>query len=232
MSCQGIRARLSEFLDGELPGEAARIVRVHLEACSECAERCRSLRESLVVLAELPRLEPREPVAARVLDRLEVESRGPGLAMLFRPAREARPLIVASLFPAVLVFALALSAAVLIDRAPRALYAAIGADTRPGSERNPLFMSTGVSVPQLEGPALSGDLVAKMEEGTLFFQTVVARDGSVSAVTLLQGDQSQAGPLMDALRRERFAPGRYRGRPVAVSLYRLISRMDVRPPSS
>jgi len=58
----------------------------------------------------------------------------------------------------------------------------------------------------------------------------VARDGSVSTVTLLGGDLAQAGPLLEALRRERFEPATFRGRPVAVSLYRLISRMDVRAP--
>ena len=47
-------------------------------------------------------------------------------------------------------------------------------------------------------------------------------------VTLLNGDSRQARPLLDALRQERFEPGRLRGRPVAVSVYRLISRMDVR----
>jgi hypothetical protein len=71
-----------------------------------------------------------------------------------------------------------------------------------------------------------------MEEGTLFLETVVARDGSVSAVNLLQGNSHQAGPVLEALRRERFWPGQYNGRPVAVSVYRLISRMDVRPPTT
>ena len=58
----------------------------------------------------------------------------------------------------------------------------------------------------------------------------MARDGQVSAVTLLDGDSGRAGPLLDALRRERFEPGRVKGRPVAVSVYRLISRMEVRAP--
>jgi len=58
----------------------------------------------------------------------------------------------------------------------------------------------------------------------------VARDGSVSAVTLLTGDRVLAQPVLDALRRQKFEPVRLRGRPVAVSVYRLISRMDVRSP--
>jgi hypothetical protein len=66
-----------------------------------------------------------------------------------------------------------------------------------------------------------------MDEGTLFLETVIARDGSVSVVNLLGGDSQQAQPVLDALRRERFEPVYLRGRPVAVSVYRLISRMDV-----
>jgi class 3 adenylate cyclase len=69
-----------------------------------------------------------------------------------------------------------------------------------------------------------------MAEGTIFLETVVARDGSVSAVTLLTGDRLLAQPLLDALRQQKFEPVRLRGRPVAVSVYRLISRMDVRSP--
>jgi hypothetical protein len=67
-----------------------------------------------------------------------------------------------------------------------------------------------------------------MEDGSLFFETVVARDGSVAAVTLIGGDAGQAGPIERALRQARFEPGRFHGRPVAVSVYRLISRLEVR----
>ena len=61
----------------------------------------------------------------------------------------------------------------------------------------------------------------------MFIETVVARDGSVSAVTVIGGDSELAGPVMDALRHERYEPARFRGRPVAVSIYRLFSHMDV-----
>ena len=97
-----------------------------------------------------------------------------------------------------------------------------------GSEGNPLFPSAGVTAPRARGAALPDHVLTEMAEGTLFVETVVARDGTVSTVTLLTGDSQQARPLLEALRRERFEPGRLRGRPVAVSVYRLISRMDVR----
>ena len=64
-------------------------------------------------------------------------------------------------------------------------------------------------------------------QDTLFVETVVARDGSVSAVNVIGGDSEKARPVVDAMRRERYEPARFRGRPVAVSIYRLISRMEV-----
>ena len=47
---------------------------------------------------------------------------------------------------------------------------------------------------------------------------------------MIEGDSAGAAPLMEVLWRERFWPGHMNGRPVAVSVYRLISRMDVRAP--
>ena len=55
-----------------------------------------------------------------------------------------------------------------------------------------------------------------------FQDLAVHADHRVHALSL-----RQAGPLLDALRQQRFEPIRYMGRPVAVSVYRLISRMDV-----
>jgi hypothetical protein len=80
------------------------------------------------------------------------------------------------------------------------------------------------------GPLAAEDLVAAAGRDSLFLETVVARDGTVAEVTVLGGDAGGAGPLLDALRRQRYEPGRYRGRPVAVSVYRLISNEDVRVP--
>ncbi len=59
----------------------------------------------------------------------------------------------------------------------------------------------------------------------------MARDGTVSTVTVIQGDAEEAAPLLAALRQQRFEPALYRGRPVAVSVYRLISSMDVSLPA-
>ncbi len=173
-----------------------------------------------------------------MLDRLEVERRGPSLQALFRPAWRARPLMLRSLVHGVLVFAAVLSGALTLDRAssPRRDGADVrgeawGAKVPPsGTEANPLFPSSSVSVPQLRVRGTMPEPVLKWQgEGSVFLETVVARDGSVSAVTLIEGDSEEARALADALRHERFVPARVGGRSVAVSFYRLFSRMEVRP---
>jgi len=240
MTCRAVRRRFSAYRDGELGGGDAQAVASHLSACSPCAGRWRSLGETLDALAEAPRLVCPGGIASRVLARLEVENRGPGLALLFRPVWADRPLMLPSLFPAALVFVVVISAALALSSDPGPL-PAVATRTLPappqwvqpvpswGTEAHPLVASAEVRTPRARG-AFPADLLAEMDEGTLFVQTVVARDGSVSTVTLLEGDRAQAGPLLEALRRERFEPVRFRGRPVAVSVYRLISRMDVRAP--
>jgi anti-sigma factor RsiW len=233
MNCGLVRDRLSAHVDGDLPPAEAGALEQHLAECLGCAERRRSLEASLAMLVELPRLVPAEPIASRVRDRLEVERRGPGLALLFRPALAGRPLILPSLVPAALVLVLIGTGVLALggrspSGSPREAWDALAPS---GTEANPLFPSAEVTVPQVRsGGPFPETLAAGLGEGTVFVETVVARDGSVSTVTLLEGNRAQAQPLLDALRQQRFEPGRYRGRPVAVSVYRLFSRMEVRAP--
>lgn len=241
MSCRAVRSRLSAYRDGELAGAEAQAVEAHLGTCAPCGERWRSLVETLDALAGATRLAYPGGIAPRLLARLEVESHwGPGLALLYRPMWAERPLMLPSLLQAALLLMAVLSVAVALSN-PGPL-PPVATQTLPpppqwvppvpswGTELNPLLVPSAlVSTPRARA-AVPADVFADMDEGTLFVQTVVARDGSVSAVRLLEGDLAQAGPLLEALRRERFEPGRFRGQPVAVSVYRLISRMDVRAP--
>jgi len=214
VSCAWVRDRLSAYLDDGLEAAASRAVAGHLEACGACGARWRSLRESLQSLRGLPALVPPKSLAGRVLDRIEVESRGPGLALLFRSPLKARPLMVPSLLPAAFALGAVIGGVALLM--PRA---------------EPLPPVAAVSVPRLSAPVLADDFVPPDEE-SLFFESVVAQDGRVARVTLLDGHAAAAGPMLNALRRERFEPARYGGRPVSVSVYRLISRMDVHAPKT
>ena len=235
MTCTSVRRRLSAYLESDLTAVESRVVATHLQECARCAEHHGSLRRTLELVGEMPRLVSRESLAARVLDRIEMERRGPGLAV-FRTFLAARPLILPSLIPATFVLLTVLSGVLLLDggRQPYFSFTAPGFDAKgadSGTESNPLFPSAEVSLPQLRGSrALGGAMGDGGGEGTFFLETVIARDGTVSAVTLLDGDSLQARPIVDALRRERFEPVRLHGRRVAVSVYRLISRLEVRAP--
>jgi hypothetical protein len=100
-----------------------------------------------------------------------------------------------------------------------------------GTEGNPLFPSATVSLPRTrQGDPLLPQVLADVGQGNIFIEMVVGRDGRVSAVTLIDGDSFQAAPILDMLRHQRFEPSHVRGRPVAVSFYRLISGTEVRAP--
>lgn len=155
--------------------------------------------------------------------RLEMESRSPGLALVFRPAWSARPLMLPSMIPATLVLATIVGASVFLDRS-------LSEETLP----EVFVPSADVSVPRLQAEgSLPLEAMAAIGETSLFVETLVARDGTVSAVTLIDGDRELARPVLQALLRERFEPGRFRGsQPVAVSIYRLISLTEVRASST
>jgi Gram-negative bacterial TonB protein C-terminal len=105
---------------------------------------------------------------------------------------------------------------------------AVAVASPSGPETDALFSMAEVSPPRVrssDGVPLY--LLDHPGQDTLFVETVVASDGSVSAVTVIGGDAKRARHVVDAMRRERYEPARFRGRPVAVSIYRLISRMEV-----
>lgn len=237
MSCRRIQRRFSEQRDQTLLAAGVREVSLHVEACPRCAAAWRGFNDDLDLLSEMPRLEATGEVAARVFDRLDMERRQPGLSLLFRPFGAARPLMLPSLVPAAVVLLGILSGALALDRiaTPPSVVRRLAADRAWGpvlplapAERDPLMVASEVSPPRMRsGEAVPLDLLDHPGQGTLFVETRVASDGSVSAVTVLGGDSDLARPVVAALRRGRYEPARYRGRPVAGSVYRLISRMEV-----
>jgi anti-sigma factor RsiW len=106
--------------DGTLERAREAAVRAHLDQCAACAAHWDSYTSALDMLAQAPRCEPPESLAQQVLNRLELERRGPGLALLFRPLWAARPLIFPSLLPAALLVVAVLAGALALDR-PEAL---------------------------------------------------------------------------------------------------------------
>ena len=234
MTCHDVRAKMSEHLDQTLGVREVQDVATHLRTCAACAGEWASLCEAVRAVRALPRLTSSGSIAFAVLSQLEVQSRGPGLALLFRPAWRARPLIFPSLVSAALVLASVLAGVAALNHEPRGVVElpAARAEVRLppyGTEGNPLFPSSEVTAPRVrERGGMEQAMRAEWSDGSLFFETVIGRDGSVADVKLLNGAPEQARAVADVLRGERFEPARLRGRPVAVSVYRLISHMEVR----
>jgi hypothetical protein len=234
VSCAAARARLSAYVDRDIErrqlGELAR----HLAGCAACARAEAALREAAELLAALPRESASPAIAPTVLHRLEVERRGPGLRLLFRPAWKARPLILPSLLPAALVFLLAIGGGLWVEQRLARPFPAVRSgpawSTRGapfGSEGNPALPTTGILAPQpLPSSGAPAALPASGGEDAVLFEAVVARDGRVWSVVSLGGGAHEG--LLRSLRAERFAPGRSAGRAVAVTIYRLFTRIEVR----
>jgi anti-sigma factor (TIGR02949 family) len=66
MQCRSLLARLSEYLDGEVPPDLCAEVRAHLETCRGCADLARTLRRTM----DLCRGLPHRPLPAALRERL------------------------------------------------------------------------------------------------------------------------------------------------------------------
>jgi hypothetical protein len=228
-------------MDGDLSGARLHAVSAHLESCSGCARHLSELRGVSEAMASLPRLASSEPLAAGVFDRLEVESRGPGLALIFRSAWAARPLIFPSMVPAALVLVTTVSLLLSMGARDLRIYHEVAqghghpGDMSPaaGTDLDPYMPMAGVSLPVTAGGGLFvEETLARMRRPVdpFFFETTVTRDGRVRDLRLIQGEPHMAGRLIQAMRFERFVPGHDEGRPVAVRTYRLFETVEVRAP--
>jgi len=86
-----VRARLSEYLERDLPVEERSRIGAHLESCSDCERELGELRETVSLLRGLP--EPTLPpgIGAAVMARIaNGEGREPRVIMLFRRAADPR----------------------------------------------------------------------------------------------------------------------------------------------
>jgi len=180
-----------------------------------------------------------EPLAAGVLDRLEVENRGPGLALLYRSTWAARPLMVPSFLPAALVLICTLSTVLMLGARDLRIYHESGQGHglawdfahAAGTNADPLSPVAGVSSPQTASDIFVDYQLALMPEHSLFVEAVVARDGRVLGLFVLEGDSRRAAPILKEMRYQRYSPGLSEdGLPVAMRAYRLFDSVEVRAP--
>ena len=75
MNCRKIYQALSAYMDGELPGVDALVVRQHLASCHECRAEYEGLRHTKQLLSRLRMKEPRPDLPQDIVRRLQMENR-------------------------------------------------------------------------------------------------------------------------------------------------------------
>ena len=69
MNCEGVQARLDDYLDGQLEAEEAAAVAGHAEACGDCGARLRDAEAFRRALRDLPVPPPSGDLLERAMDR-------------------------------------------------------------------------------------------------------------------------------------------------------------------
>lgn len=80
LSCDDLRAELSNLVNGELPPELRRALEHHLAECRSCQVLYDSMRKTLTVVTEAGSFEIPQEAADRIRSRVmaEIRSRAPG----------------------------------------------------------------------------------------------------------------------------------------------------------
>jgi anti-sigma factor RsiW len=203
MTHDHVGARLSEYLEGELPLRQRALVDAHLDACLACRDALLDLRAAIDVLHDLGDAEPRGRIADAVMARIRAGETAPTLWSRLVEALESlteprivRPVALAAVGAVVLVAARPEIAGLL----GRSLDAAFG--DRPG-------MTSQVTA--------DGDPSAKQ---------LAARD-SVTAPRLIGASSADPEPAPDAARLERWEAGF--GLPHSIELSRNQASRHMRP---
>ena len=261
VDCTFAQARLEACVDDELPMGDQVLVESHLRWCSTCRARLEDLQ---VIRSAIRTRAAGVDVAARhrqalasgraeVLRRLEAEreqSWGTWLQGLERACTDLRFVwpAVGATAAAVLCVGLATTVwrAASTDQ-PASLAGMIESLSDPGSDRNPLRLDGGISVPRVlntEGPVVHAVLDGHDGDEVLAVAAVVKRDGKIGTYELLgsgphvahsaarPGGEEGVADLLAAVRDARFAPAQWpAGRAVAVNVVLLFAKTTVRASS-
>jgi len=246
IGCDVVRARLSSFLDGELPTDDQLAVDAHLRWCRTCGDHLEdlqvigsSLRLGAGALAASD-LSDLDGLRAGVLSRMSAESSQRTMAVLRVACTEPKVLwagVGATIGVVACVLLTMGVASVVMDRGVEDSMAAI-LDTlsHPGSDANPVALGRGVAPPRLAIPLLADDAPELMRlpdtdvDSVVTLATVVNRQGRVSGFSVLKGDMLAADvPLLHrAVAAARFAPAHLAGATVAVNMVWVMARTTVR----
>ncbi len=108
MNCRDLRARLDDFVDGDLPEGQAEVLRRHLEECAACRGEEQKLRRLLADARGLPDLQPDRDLWPGIEERLRSEPWTTRPGRLAGPRRLMQPLLLAAAIAALVAISLPL----------------------------------------------------------------------------------------------------------------------------
>jgi hypothetical protein len=239
MGCEHARELLDAFLDDELPVSDQVAVESHLRWCRTCSLRVEDMRligASLRLGSPVKRAggddtQALSAIAAGTLARVRAEradSLGVRVRELFVDMRLLWPALGATAAVAICVTVAGAVLQASSRQQPESLADIIQVLSERGSERNPLRPDGGNSIPRILGEN-DGELLAGLpaEDGVLWLDTVIGRDGRVASLDLVRtqghdgaGDHDRhVEAVLHAIRLSRFAPAQTpTGRAVAVNV--------------
>ncbi|MCL4811352.1 MAG: zf-HC2 domain-containing protein [Vicinamibacteraceae bacterium] len=247
LSCRGVRARLSAYVDGELSSRHHHAVRQHLAACAGCAAeaeaqgRVRALLRDTLGEGALPHPDI-DVMRASVVSRYAAE-RDQWIRTRLKVAFEDMHLVWAGLSATAAVCICAVSLVALWYFSPPerddSIAGLISAMANPGSDRNPVSVHPRLQLPRVSPDAQLTELLANSDEEDLVLAVaaVVTQQGRVldpSVVAWNRGDRaSEVARLIRSLQEAQLHPATDAGgAPVAVNLVWVFSQTTVRPGSS
>lgn len=237
--CETARELLEPFIDGELCTDDQVAVQTHLRSCATCSARVEDLSLIGWSLRAGPGEAPRDTdardlavIRSGVLERIRVEKsqslRARAIEMcadmrLFWPAVGATMAVLLCLWGSVSIWVLTL------EKRPNSIAAMLEARAQEGSDRNPLPLDSGMSVPRTLD---EGFVFASVQHQDTLLSIVVNTSGEIAHVDIWIPEPMRTSAeraVLNAVKEQRFVPAARGGRPLAVEAIFYVTRVDAVP---
>jgi anti-sigma factor RsiW len=209
-SCNAVRARFNEYLDGRLNGREMQRVAAHLGTCRECAREWNSLKETQSMLAELGAIPAPEDLLLRIRVAMSQE-RARSRETLWDKWSLAWKNTVG---PFIWQAAAGFCSAVLLLGTVTVLVGMFAPQTVQASKDEPLGAATPARLMYLSTGVGEGDIGAVA--GPVVVEVYINGSGQMYDYRIVSGptDATTRSQVENLLLLSRFEPARFFGQPV------------------
>jgi hypothetical protein len=241
LTCATVRRRLAAFYDRELPISELIEIESHVTDCPPCASELKDLRTVGTVLREAAAPGPADDwtgLQSGVVSRMRAEAHESWTAQFNRMFDDMHLVWIGLAAAVATIVCGSVAVGVVHFASPEredSLAAMIQVISAPsGSDLNPVINDQFLQVPTVpERGAIEVMLAQPLshDELVLALNTVVTQDGRVSGVSVLSSEgrhPRNMSPILWAISKARFEPGRMGTEPVAVNLVWLLAHTTVK----